>query len=66
MAGQRKGIQSLEHGARLLEALVKSRKAMPLKTLAAMAGMSASMAHRYLTSFIRTGLVEQDPVSSSL
>jgi DNA-binding IclR family transcriptional regulator len=64
MAGQRKGIQSLEHGARLLEALVKSRKAMPLKTLAAMAGMSASMAHRYLTSFIRTGLVEQDPVST--
>ncbi len=64
MRSERKGIQSLEHGARLLEALVKSRKAMPLKALAAAAGMSASMAHRYLTSFIRTGLVEQDPVST--
>ena len=64
MRDQRKGIQSVEHGAKLLEALVNSRKAQPLKTLAAMAGMSASMAHRYLTSFIRTGLVEQDPVST--
>jgi DNA-binding IclR family transcriptional regulator len=64
MRDQRKGIQSVEHGAKLLEALVNSRKAQPLKTLAAMAGMSASMAHRYLTSFIRAGLVEQDPVST--
>jgi DNA-binding IclR family transcriptional regulator len=60
---QRKGIQSVEHGVKILEALVNSRKAMPLKTLAATAGMSASMAHRYVTSFIRAGLVEQDPAS---
>jgi DNA-binding IclR family transcriptional regulator len=64
MRNQRKGIQSVEHGAKLLEALSNSRKALPLKSLAAMAGMSASMAHRYLTSFVRTGLVEQDPVSA--
>jgi len=64
MRDRRKGIQSVEHGARLLEALVNSRKALPLKTLAAMAGMSASMAHRYLASFVRTGLVEQNPVSA--
>lgn len=64
MGDQRKGIQSVEHGAKLLEALVNSKKALPLKTLAADAGMSASMAHRYLTSFIRVGLVEQDPVSA--
>lgn len=63
MADQRKGIQSVEHGVKLLEALVNSRKALPLKTLAATAGMSASMAHRYLTSFVRAGLVEQDPAS---
>jgi DNA-binding IclR family transcriptional regulator len=64
MRDQRKGIQSVEHGAKLLEVLVNSRKALPLKTLAASAGMSASMAHRYLTSFIRAGLVEQDPTSA--
>lgn len=64
MRDQRKGIQSVEHGVKLLEALVNSRKALPLKTLAANAGMSASMAHRYLTSFIRAGLVEQDAVSA--
>jgi DNA-binding IclR family transcriptional regulator len=64
MRDRRKGIQSVETGVKLLEALIISRKALPLKTLAAMAGMSASMAHRYLTSFIRAGLVAQDPVSS--
>jgi DNA-binding IclR family transcriptional regulator len=64
MRDRRKGIQSVETGVKLLEALITSRKALPLKTLAAMAGMSASMAHRYLTSFIRAGLVVQDSVSS--
>jgi DNA-binding IclR family transcriptional regulator len=63
MAGQRKGIQSVEHGTKLLESLIESRQALPLKTLAAAAGMSPSMAHRYLTSFIRAELVRQDPVS---
>jgi DNA-binding IclR family transcriptional regulator len=63
MADQRKGIQSVEHGTKLLESLIESRQALPLKTLAASAGMSPSMAHRYLTSFIRADLVRQDPVS---
>jgi DNA-binding IclR family transcriptional regulator len=64
MRDRRKGIQSVEQGAKLLEALVNSRKALPLNKLAAAAGMSASMAHRYLTSFIRAGLVEQDALST--
>jgi DNA-binding IclR family transcriptional regulator len=63
MSDQRKGIQSVEHGVKLLDSLINAKKALPLKTLAAMAGMSASMAHRYLTSFIRTELVQQDQVS---
>jgi DNA-binding IclR family transcriptional regulator len=63
MSDQRKGIQSVEHGVKLLESLINSRQALPLKILAAMAGMSPSMAHRYLTSFIRADLVRQDPVS---
>jgi len=63
MAKQRKGIQSVEHGVKLLESLVISGKPLPLKMLAQAADMSPSMAHRYLTSFIRAELVHQDPVS---
>jgi DNA-binding IclR family transcriptional regulator len=63
MSDQRKGIQSVEQGVKLLESLVISQKPLPLKMLAQMAGMSPSMAHRYLTSFIRAELVHQDPVS---
>lgn len=58
-----KGIQSVEQGARLLEVLINSRQPQPLKALAASGGMSPSMAHRYLTSFIRVGLVHQDSIS---
>lgn len=63
MKHPRKGIQSVEQGARLLESLINSRSPLPLKTLAATAGMSPSMAHRYLTSFIRIDLVHQDSIS---
>lgn len=63
MGDQRKGIQSVEQGAKILESLIDSRGALPLKALAQKAGMSPSMAHRYLTSFIRTDLVRQDQAS---
>jgi DNA-binding IclR family transcriptional regulator len=61
--GGSKGIQSVEHGMRVLEALIDARKALPLKLVADRAGMSASMAHRYLTSFVRAEMVRQDQVS---
>jgi DNA-binding IclR family transcriptional regulator len=54
------GIQSVETGGALLEALVAGGHPMMLKDLAAAAGMPAAKAHRYLVSFIRLGLVEQD------
>lgn len=57
----RKGIQSVEHAARVLNALIAVRSALPLKAIAASAGMSASMAHRYLASLIRVDLVRQEP-----
>jgi DNA-binding IclR family transcriptional regulator len=53
------GIQSIEVGGRLLEALAQSRSAMMLRDLAAAAEMPAAKAHRYLVSFARMGLVEQ-------
>lgn len=63
MTAPRKGIQSVEQGVKLLETMVVSRKPLPLRTLAQMSGMSPSMAHRYLTSFIRATLVQQDSES---
>ena len=53
------GIQSIEVGARLLEALAQSRTSMMLRDVAAAADMPAAKAHRYLVSFARMGLVEQ-------
>ena len=55
------GVQAVETGVRLLVALAKDPRAMMLKTVAAAAGMAPAKAHRYLVSYIRTGLVERDP-----
>ncbi|NQW80167.1 MAG: helix-turn-helix domain-containing protein, partial [Polaromonas sp.] len=57
---QRAGIQSVEVGFSLLDALASSGDALMLRDLAARAGMSAAKAHRYLVSFQRLGLVVQD------
>lgn len=57
----RQGIQSIEVGGRLLEALVEQGAPMMLRDLAAAAGMPPAKAHRYLVSFIRMGLAEQLP-----
>jgi DNA-binding IclR family transcriptional regulator len=57
---QQQGIQSIEIGGQLLRALVANGQAMKLRDLAKSVGMPAAKAHRYLVSFIRMGLVEQD------
>jgi DNA-binding IclR family transcriptional regulator len=61
---QRAGIQSVEVGFELLNALAHAPGALMLRDLAAAAGMSAAKAHRYLVSFQRMGLVMQDPLST--
>ncbi len=60
----RAGIQSVEVGFELLNALSMAPGALMLRDLAAAAGMSAAKAHRYLVSFQRMGLVIQDPLST--
>ena len=55
-----RGIQSLEVGGSLLRALVDAGRPLPLKDLAARAGMGAAKAHPYLVSWSRVGLVAQD------
>ncbi|MCM8610582.1 IclR family transcriptional regulator [Accumulibacter sp.] len=59
-AGQRQGIQSVEIGTRLLQALASSGRSLLLRDLSRSAGMPAAKARRYLVSLIRMGLVEQD------
>jgi DNA-binding IclR family transcriptional regulator len=53
------GIQSIEVGGRLLQALARAAQPQMLRDLALTAGMPAAKAHRYLVSFARMGLVEQ-------
>lgn len=60
MDKERAGIQSVEVGFTLLQALGRARGALMLKDLAAAAGMGAAKAHRYLVSYQRLGLVVQD------
>ncbi|PXW29415.1 IclR family transcriptional regulator [Paraburkholderia caballeronis] len=59
----RSGIQSIEVGFRLLDVLTNEPRAMMLRDLAQRAGMSPAKAHRYLVSFLRLGVVAQDPLS---
>ena len=59
------GVQSFEVGAAVLRAVVRGQqRLMTLKDIAAAAEMPPSKAHRYLVSLIRTGLIEQDPLTS--
>ena len=61
---ERAGIQSVEVGFTLLEVLARGDGPLMLRDLAAAAGMSAAKAHRYLVSFQRLGLVQQDSTST--
>lgn len=60
----RAGIQSVEVGFALVDALARADGPLMLRDLAAAAGMSAAKAHRYLVSFQRLGLVSQDAASA--
>jgi DNA-binding IclR family transcriptional regulator len=55
------GIKSVEVGGRLLQVLLRTHGSMTLKELAAKAKLAPSAAHRYLVSYQRLGLVQQDP-----
>src|SRR3569833_3637932 len=61
---ERAGIQSVEVGFALLQALGDGDGPLMLRDLAKAAGMSAAKAHRYLVSFQRLQLVVQDAAST--
>jgi DNA-binding IclR family transcriptional regulator len=58
-----RGIQSMEVGGQLLQALAHRGRALPLKDLAAEANMIPAKAHPYLVSLSKLGLVMQDEAS---
>jgi DNA-binding IclR family transcriptional regulator len=58
------GVQSLEVGVVVLRVLIESGTAMMLKEIAAAADMHPAKVHRYLVSWVRAGLVEQDVENS--
>jgi len=57
---QVRGIQSIEIGYRVLLALQAGPKDVSLRDIAERAKMTASAAHNYLVSLVRTGLVVSD------
>ena len=61
---ERAGIQSVEVGFGLLQALGEAPGPLMLRDLARAANMSAAKAHRYLVSFQRLQLVVQDAAST--
>ena len=63
VASDRQGIQSIEVGFRLLRVLSGASRPMMLRDIAKSAGMPAAKAHRYMISFMRIGIVEQDSAS---
>lgn len=59
-AREQQGVQALETGLGVLEALVASAQPMMLKDIAKNANVHPAKAHRYMVSFIRKGYVAQD------
>lgn len=57
------GVKAVETGMRLLVALSADVRPQMLKSLAERAAMHPAKAHRYLVSFLRSGLVQRDDES---
>lgn len=62
-ASGRRGIQSIEVGLRIIESLTAAMGPQTLKALSEASDIAPSNCHRYLASFVRTGIVVQDAAS---
>lgn len=58
---QKRRVQSIEVGFRVVRALQAADEPMALRDIAKATGMPPSKVHLYLASFLREGLVAQDP-----
>jgi len=62
MAGEnRRGIKSVEVAGQILDHLARAQTSVPLRELAFAGRMSPGKVHRYLASFLTSGLARQDP-----
>jgi DNA-binding IclR family transcriptional regulator len=57
----RRGIKAVEVAGRILDHLARAQTPVALRELAAAGGMSPGKVHRYLASFLASGLARQDP-----
>ncbi|MGF6969408.1 DNA-binding IclR family transcriptional regulator [Paraburkholderia sp. WC7.3g] len=62
---KQRGIQSVEVGGRLLQALARHRVPLGLTELAGEAQLSSAQAHTYLVSLTRLGLVKRDALTGN-
>lgn len=61
--GKRRGINSVEQGVAVLEAVVELGATASLKDIARVAGMDPSQTHRYVSSLVNSGMLRQDKTS---
>ncbi|WP_338448096.1 IclR family transcriptional regulator [Niallia oryzisoli] len=54
------GIQSIEVGITILKKIAEARKPVSISEIAILCETSKSKLHRYLTSFVRTGMLKKD------
>ncbi|RAG74321.1 IclR family transcriptional regulator, partial [Burkholderia multivorans] len=59
------GIQSVEVGGRMLDALARRRKPLGLSELAAAADLSTAQAHTYLVSLTRLAFGKRDAITGN-
>jgi DNA-binding IclR family transcriptional regulator len=57
----RTGVKAIEVAGRILDLLARTEQPVALRDLAAAGQMSPGKAHRYLASFVASGLARQDP-----
>lgn len=62
---KQRGIQSVEVGGRLLDALARHRAPLALSALADAAQLPTAQAHTYLVSLTRLGLVKRDALTGN-
>ena len=60
---ERRGIKAIEVAGRILNHLAQAQTPVALRELAAAGRMSPGKVHRYLASFVVTGLARQDPAT---
>lgn len=58
-----KGSRATLVGLSVLQAIARERRAIPLRDVALASGLTASRVHRYVSSLVASGFVQQDPAS---